>query len=92
MSCGVSDNHKHGGGEVAKNSTSWKGWLNIMRVLLDAGVGIKRRDPDMLRRLCSRRSTGRTEVISLLLERGVNPHATNWQGRNALKHCAFHQW
>ncbi len=64
----------------------------MVRILLDAGDDIETRDSRWGETpLLKAASTGRTAVILLLLERGADSHATNFVGRDALRHFKLHQ-
>ena len=92
MSRGANINHEHGAGEAAIHAASHLGRFEQVRILLDAGVDIQKRDSRWDQtHLLEAASTERTNIILLLLERGADPYATNLMGRDVLKHCMLHQ-
>lgn len=79
-------------GETAIHIASWQGWTPVVRIMLDAGVGIEERDIRYEETpLLKAASTGQTGVLKLLLERGADMDAVTQYGRNALKHAQLHR-
>lgn len=69
-----------------------RGSLPIVRMLLDAGVDIEVRDSVQNETpLLKAASTGKTDVILFLLERGADMRAKTLYGRDVLQHARLHE-
>lgn len=92
MNHGANIKAVNAGGEMAIHTGAVDGRINIVRMMLDAGVDIETRDLRFNETpLLKAASTGRSAVIMLLLERGADASATTQIGRDALRHAQLHQ-
>ena len=92
ISRGANINHEHGAGEGVIHAASHLGYFEQVRILLDAGADIEKRDPQWDETpLLKAASAARTDIVLLLLERAANPYVTNLRKRDVLKHCILHQ-
>ncbi|KAL9611600.1 MAG: hypothetical protein Q9167_003758 [Letrouitia subvulpina] len=78
-------------GEMPIHNACWRGFKLLVLLYLDAGIGIEERDTSNQETpLIKAASTGQTDVIRLLLERGADIQARNTYGRRALEHARLH--
>ncbi|KAL9601010.1 MAG: hypothetical protein Q9219_002832 [cf. Caloplaca sp. 3 TL-2023] len=72
--------------EMPIHVASWRGFATIVRIMLEAGVGIEEKDfqvdeTPLLKAACM----GKVNVLRLLVSRGANLDAESRLGRNALQ-------
>ncbi len=69
---------------------SYKGYADVMRLLISAGAQINRRDiRHGFTALMKAAVKGHLKAVNLLLERGARPNITDKAGRTALMMAAF---
>ncbi|KAL9632651.1 MAG: hypothetical protein Q9164_005185 [Protoblastenia rupestris] len=69
-----------------------KGYLRLVKIFLDAGVDIETRESAHNETpLLKAASTGKTDVVMYLMEKGADTKAKTQHGRNALVHSQLHQ-
>ncbi|KAL8923308.1 MAG: hypothetical protein Q9208_004708 [Pyrenodesmia sp. 3 TL-2023] len=79
-------------GEMPIHVACWRGLAPVVRILLDAGIDIEKKDTSNEETpLLKAASTGQTGVLRILLDRGADMDAVNGHGRNALKHAQLHK-
>jgi len=60
-----------------------------VRVLCDAGAPLEMRDRGMFTPICNASEWGRSDIVSLLLEKGADPNASGWNGNIGLHIAAW---
>jgi ankyrin repeat protein len=66
------------------NIASWKGFKEIVILLLNAGANINHRDKDGLSSLIYAAKYGQEEIVRLLIARGADVDVKNNKGQNTL--------
>ena len=92
VSCGSNIKAESIGGDQSIHIACWRGSLPIVKILLDAGIDIETRDSVHNETpLLKAASTGKTDIVLYLLEKGADTNAKTQFGRNALVHCQLHE-
>ena len=79
-------------GEMPIHTACWRGFKPLVRIYLDAGIRIEERDTIYEETpLLKAASTGQTDIVKFLLEKGADIQAENPHGRDALMHARLHR-
>lgn len=81
---GVDINWKDGSGQTALAIASRKGFVRIVRLLLEAGADPNIQDASKFTALMHAADLGHVSIVRLLLDHGANWEIKEWMGRTAL--------
>ena len=92
ISRGASIRAENISGDQPIHIACWRGILPLVKSFLDAGADIETRDSRYNETpLLKAASTGKTDVLLYLLQKGADPNAKTQWDRNALVHCQLHE-
>ena len=92
MSRGANIRAENIAGDQPIHIACWCGSLPLVKILLDAGIDIEIRDSVHNETpLLKAASTGKTDVVLYLLQKGADSNAKTQFGRNALVHSQLHE-